>query len=157
MTFPAADLTLRRSEPADLDALIVLAAEYCAADGHDFDDRRVRSGLSPLLDNDRYGTVWVAESSAGLAGYAVATWGWSVEIGGAEAVLDELYVRSRGQGTGTALLTSIVDDCRRHGMRRVFLETERRNDAARRLYARHGFVEDDSIWMSLDLAVGDAG
>jgi GNAT superfamily N-acetyltransferase len=45
----------------------------------------------------------------------------------------------------------MIDDCRRRGARRIFLETERPNESARRLYARHGFTPDDSIWMSLDL------
>jgi len=33
-------------------------------------------------------------------------------------------------------------------VRRIFLETEAPNDAARRLYERHGFVAEDSIWMA---------
>ncbi len=33
----------------------------------------------------------------------------------------------------------------------LFLETERYNEAARRLYRRHGFVDEESVWMSLDL------
>jgi ribosomal protein S18 acetylase RimI-like enzyme len=45
----------------------------------------------------------------------------------------------------------VIDDCRRRGARRIFLETERPNESARRLYARHGFTVDDSIWMSLHL------
>ncbi|MGB0800787.1 MAG: GNAT family N-acetyltransferase, partial [Ilumatobacteraceae bacterium] len=38
--------------------------------------------------------------------------------------------------------------CLERGMRRIFLETEAPNDAARRLYARHGFTAEDSIWMA---------
>jgi ribosomal protein S18 acetylase RimI-like enzyme len=48
------------------------------------------------------------------------------------------------------LIDHLVDDGRRRGLARIFLETETHNTSARRLYARHGFVEDDSIWMSLE-------
>jgi hypothetical protein len=33
----------------------------------------------------------------------------------------------------------------------MFLETERPNTRVRDFYARHGFAEDDSIWMSREL------
>jgi ribosomal protein S18 acetylase RimI-like enzyme len=83
-----------------------------------------------------------------LLGYGVLTWSWSIEIGGPEAVLDELYVRTRNRGIGGRLVEALVAAGREHGMRRIFLETERPNEAARRLYERHGFVTDDSIWMA---------
>ena len=145
------DRTIRPAEPNDLTTLIDLAAEYCAADGHDFDDRTVRAGFEPLLTDERHGIVFVAEVDGRLDAYGVVTWGWSIEVGGADVVLDELYVRTRGHGTGTALLRRLEHECRRRGVKRIFLETELPNEAARRLYAREGFDADTSIWMSKEL------
>ena len=141
-------VVVRRAEPSDLETLVELAAEYCAADGHEFVEAMVRDGFGPLLANDDHGTVWMIDDTDG---YAVVTWGWSIEIGGFEVVFDELYVRTSGQGKGSAALQVVIDDCRRRGAKRIFLETERPNESARRLYARHGFTADDSVWMSLDL------
>lgn len=141
-------ITVRSARPADLDLLVELAAEYCAADGHAFDEPTVRAGFGPLLANDRYGIVRVAEIDGALDGYGVVTWGWSIEIGGLDVVLDELYARTKGRGIGTALLRHLETDCRARGVRRIFLETEAANGAARRLYAREGFTADTSIWMS---------
>lgn len=147
-----ADVHLRRAGPDDLDLLLELNAEYCEADGHEFEPDVSRRGLVPLLEHDRHGGVWLIIDCDGIVdGYLVLAWSWSIEIGGAEAVLDELYVRRQGQGTGGRATTLAIEECRRAGMRRVVLETERPNEAARRLYARHGFAEDDSIWMSLAL------
>jgi GNAT superfamily N-acetyltransferase len=140
---------VRRAGSDDLDTLLVLVAEYCDADGHVFDEGVVRAGLEPLLADDSLGTVWMID---GTDGYAVVTWGWSIEIGGFDVVLDEIYVRTRGAGKGGDALRVIEADCRERGVKRIFLETERRNDAARRLYARHGYVADNSIWMSKELS-----
>jgi GNAT superfamily N-acetyltransferase len=141
-------VAVRRAEPSDLEVLVELAAEYCVADGHDFVESTARSGFEPMLGNDDHGAVWIIDDNDG---YAVVTWSWSIEIGGFEVVLDELYVRTSGRGRGSAALDVVIDDCRRRGARRIFLETERPNESARRLYARHGFKVDDSIWMSLRL------
>jgi ribosomal protein S18 acetylase RimI-like enzyme len=89
--------------------------------------------------------VWI---SGQPAAYAVLTWGWSIEVGGWEAVLDEIYVSARSSGYGAALLRHVVADARSRGVARIFLETERHNTRARTFYARNGFSEDDSIWMS---------
>jgi GNAT superfamily N-acetyltransferase len=143
--------SIRQAVSGDLDALVALGAEYCAADGHRFDADTVRVGFDGLLRDDARGVVLVAELDDLLVGYGAVTWGWSIEIGGLDVVLDELYVRSQGHGIGSALITAIEADCRRRGVRRIFLETERPNEHARRLYARHGWVVDDSIWMSKEL------
>jgi GNAT superfamily N-acetyltransferase len=144
-------VTIRRARPGDLDQLLVLGAEYCAADGHRFDVDTVRAGFAGLLDDDAHGIVLVAADGEHLHGYAVVSWGWSVEIGGLDVVLDELYARTRGQGVGTALIEAVERSCRERGVKRIFLETERPNEGARRLYGRHGYLIDDSIWMSKEL------
>lgn len=143
--------TVRRATLADADRVIELVAEYCAADRHHFDPAVVEGGLAPLLAGDDVGVVWLLEVDGAIDGYVAVTWGWSIEIGGFEVVLDEIYVRTRGAGHGSRLLAALEDDCRRRGARRIFLETERPNADARRLYERHGFVADDSIWMSKEL------
>ena len=143
---------IRRATPDDIEMLIDMNAEYCAAEQVPADPQRARSGLAPLLADDTHGSVHMVLDPAGsVVGYAVVARSWSVEIGGSEVVLDELFVRTRSQGIGGRAIEALASYCRERGVKRIFLETERRNERARTLYARHGFCEDDSIWMSRDL------
>ncbi len=143
--------TVRRATPADLDVVLTLVEEYCAADHHRFDRHVAAAGVAPLLDTDEHGVIWLLEVDGATDGYAAVTWGWSIEIGGRDVVLDEIYVRTRGHGSGGTLLGVLEADCRRRGVKRIVLETERDNDRGRRFYRRHGYVADDSIWMSKEL------
>ena len=137
--------SIRRAVPGDLETLVALHERFCAVDRHPFDAGRATTAFVPLLADDRHGVVWITEDNDA---YAVVTWGWSIEGGGAEAVLDELYVEARGRGTGTTLIEHLLADARARGLARVFLETESANERVRTLYARHGFVTDDSVWTS---------
>lgn len=139
--------TIRRADRADLPTLIELHRSFCAIDRHPFSEPRVRRAFDGLVDDDTHGVVWIIDDP--LA-YAALTWGWSIEAGGSEAVLDEIFVSERGRGVGSALIEHLVTDARRRGVARIFLETESHNERVRGLYARHGFLEDDSIWMSLE-------
>jgi ribosomal protein S18 acetylase RimI-like enzyme len=140
---------IRRAVLADLPVLVELNAEYCSADGHAFDQHLARDGLEPLLVDDTHGSVWMILDHTGtIDGYAVLARSWSVEIGGAEMILDEIYVRTRGTGLGSRAIAELLRECASRRVKRVFLETEPPNDAARRLYERQGFTVEDSIWMS---------
>jgi GNAT superfamily N-acetyltransferase len=140
---------IRRGRVDDLDLLAKFSAEFNEVDGHDHDEARVRAALTPLLRNDELGIVYLFGEPPN--GYAVVTWGYSIESGGRDALLDEIYLRPRGQGLGGAAFEEVLDDLRRRGIPRIFLETERPNTKVRTFYARHGFEEDDSIWMSRKL------
>lgn len=142
-------IRLHRAGAGDLAALLALVREFCAADRHDYDDERVRRALGPLLAGDEHGQVWLASPGGGApCGYAVVTWGWSLESGGREALLDEIYVRKRGGGLGGELLTHAVRAAAAAGASTMFLETEAHNERVRGFYARHGFAAEDSVWMS---------
>ena len=121
-------------------------------DGHVFEPGRVKPALVPLLATDQHGVVHLVEEEGWALGYAIVTWGYSLESGGRDALIDEIYIRDRGSGVGTSLLAAILDDLKARGIPRLTLETEKANEAARRFYERHGFVEEDSVWMSLDLS-----
>ena len=140
-------VTIRRARSGDLPSLVSMAEAYCAADQHAYDEARVRAALQPLLDDSTYGVVLVAQTQSDIVGYAVLTWGYSIESGGVESLLDEIYAARTGVGIGSQLLTACVDAARAHGARTMFLETEAHNDGARRLYARNGFAVEDSVWM----------
>jgi len=62
----------------------------------------------------------------------------------------------QGSGRGRSLLTAVVSEARRQGVRALGLSVSERNLRARRLYERAGFVvagtEGDSLTMRLDLA-----
>jgi GNAT superfamily N-acetyltransferase len=145
---------IRRAGPEDACDLLGLHREFCDLDGHDYDGNRVRRALAPLLSGDHVGQVWLTIGGAppAAAGYAVVTWGWSLESGGREALLDEIYIRARGQGLGRLLLSHAITAAARAGASRMFLETEAHNTRARGFYARSGFQAEDSSWMSRDLS-----
>jgi GNAT superfamily N-acetyltransferase len=140
---------ITRARSQDLPLILAMSAEFNEIDGHAHDESRVRAALAPLLRGDDLGVVFLVGEPP--VGYAVVTWGYSIESGGRDALVDEIYVRPRGEGIGRVALAEVLDDLRARGLSRVLLETERANSRVRAFYARHGFQEDDSIWMSLDL------
>lgn len=140
---------LRRAGTDDLNTLLPLVEELCLVDEHPFDAHRVRRALAPLLEGDALGVVWLIGEAP--SGYAVLTWSYSLESGGRDALLDEIYVRDRGRGEGSRALQAILDDLRSRDITRIFLETENANERARRFYARNGFEIEQSVWMSADV------
>ena len=144
-------MAIRRAGPADVEPLLGLIREFYVVDRHDYDEQHVRTALMPLLADDTLGQVWVLDVDATLAGYAIVTWSWSLESGGRDCILDEIYVRDGGQGRGGALIEHAIGEAERFGARAVFLETEAHNTRVRGFYARHGLVVEDSVWMSADL------
>ncbi|GAB5413963.1 MAG: hypothetical protein Cons2KO_15660 [Congregibacter sp.] len=131
---------------ADEEALLPLIRDFYALEDYPFDEARLRRTLRPLLLSDQHGVVWKIGSP--VSGYAVITWGYSLESAGMEALVDEIYVVQRNQGLGRVLMEHIAEDCRRRGIQRIFLETELQKERVRAFYRREGFAEDDSIWLS---------
>lgn len=144
-------MQVRIAGTQDAVEILRLAREYAQADHHAFDEAHTAGALHPLLVTDAHGVVLVADVGDHLDGYAVLTWGYGLESGGVEALLDEIYVQSRGQGTGTRLLSAVIEYARSHGARTIFLETEAHNDTARAFYRHHGFAVEDSVWMRREL------
>ena len=145
--------TTRRAGPADVEHLVALIKEFYAIDRHSYADERVKAGLVPLLEDDRFGQVWLihAADEDEADGYAVVTWSWSLESGGRDCLLDELYLRTRGTGLGGAALAEITAAAADAGARAMFLETEAHNERVRAFYRRNGFVTEQSVWMSRSL------
>lgn len=140
-------MSVRRAIASDIDALVRLGQLYCAADKVEWIPERARRGFLGLLSDDTNGVVLVSEQHGAVVGYAVLTWGWSIECGGRESLLDEMFIEHPGRGLGSELLEAVVVAAQRHGAARVFLETEAGNESAREFWLKRGFELEDSVWL----------
>jgi ribosomal protein S18 acetylase RimI-like enzyme len=145
----------RLATPADLEALLALQRAYYAEAGYRFDPTRARTALAGLLGDRSLGLVWAAADAGGApVAYAVLTLGYSLEYGGRDAFLDELYVApaERRRGLARAALAAIEAGARALAVRELHLEVERSLAGARALYRRAGFADHDRLLMSKALA-----
>jgi len=140
---------IRQAVPADLEALLSLLTGFSKEAGTNFGREHLLAGLQPMLNNQELGLVFVAELDNVLVGYAVIGWGWGIESGGKEALIDEVFVLNsyRNQGIGAKILTAVIAELRKHNTKAVFLETEAQNPNSRKLYQNLGFEAEDSVWM----------
>ena len=91
-----------------------------------------------------------AGAAASLLGYLAVTFGWSLEWGGRDAFVDELYLAPshRGGGIGRTAIALAEDACRAAGVRALHLEVERENARGRALYARAGFADTERLLLT---------
>jgi GNAT superfamily N-acetyltransferase len=141
---------IRPAEPLDLERLLPLVRTFWSFEKLPFESVNVGGVLGTLLANPSLGRVFVAESAETLVGYLVLTFGYSLEHGGRDALVDELFVQPdlRSSGLGTRLVESAVQTCREHGMVRLHLEVDRTNPRAEKLYGRLGFAANDRFLLT---------
>lgn len=136
---------LHLAGPDDIDRLLPLVAAFHAEQGIEQGDDTRRTALKPLLDGSPHGAVYIIGPARAPIGYIVLTFGWSLEFGGLDGFVDELWVRPavRGRGIATEVLTELPRALAGAGLTALHLEVDRDNAAARRLYARSGFQPRD--------------
>lgn len=97
---------IRPAGEKDQETLQEMRRSFCAEDPFPFDPEASGQALARLLARPEQGGVLLAEADGKAAGYAVWTLGFSLEFGGRDALLDELYVcpTERRRGLGAALV-----------------------------------------------------
>ncbi len=135
----SAALHLARAE--HLDPVLALVTAFHEEEGIQQDDATRRAALSPLLEGSPYGAVYIIGPTRAPIGYVVITFGWSVEFGGMDGFVDEIYIRPRvrGRGIATEVLLDLPKALAGAGLTALHLEVDRDNPTAQRLYARTGF------------------
>ncbi len=148
----SAALTL--GAPDHLEKLVALVTAFHAEAGIEMSDEARRNGVAPLLDGIPHGAAYLIGPPRAPIGYIVITFGWSVEFGGLDAIIDELYIRPgvRGRGIASEALIALPRALAGGGLRAIHLEVDRTNAAAVKLYRRAGFRERDQyMFMSKSL------
>ncbi|MCI0533886.1 MAG: GNAT family N-acetyltransferase [Verrucomicrobiales bacterium] len=145
---------MRRAKPDDVPQLVTMMDEFYAEGGYPLNQPRAAAAFTALLADDRLGCVFLIQAGDQDVGYVVVTLCFSMEYGGPNAFVDDLFVRRpfRGSGLGTAALLEVRAFCAQRGVRAIHVETGRDNTTAQAVYRRVGFTHTDRELLTLKLA-----
>jgi ribosomal protein S18 acetylase RimI-like enzyme len=109
------------------------------------DDRH--AALAPLLGGVPHGAIYLIGPPRAPIGYIIVTFGWSVEFGGLDGFVDELYVRPavRNRGIATETLQVLPVALADAGLRALHLEVARDAAKVQDLYRKCGFADRDDM------------
>lgn len=141
--------------PDDLERLESLVARFHEEAGIQSDQEHRHNALAPLLDGSPLGAAYLLGPVRAPVGYIVITFGWSLEFGGMDGFVDEIYIRPsvRGRGLASEALFSLSRALRDAGLRALHLEVRRDDADTQRLYQKNGFaLRDAYALMSKTLA-----
>ncbi|CRL13893.1 GNAT family N-acetyltransferase [Phaeobacter italicus] len=138
---------LHLARPEDLDRVLDLVAAFHGEMGITSDDATRRAGVEPLLAGMPYGAIYLIGPTRAPVGYIVVTFSWSVEFGGMDGYIDELFIRPpvRGRGIATEVLFALPRTLAEAGITALHLEVSQENEKARSLYARARFQPNSDI------------
>ena len=146
----SADVSFRHLEVADCETALRLMRAYYAEDEHEFVPERAAAALNEIATGNALARLWLIFLDEDIVGYVCIALGFSLEVGGNEFFLDELFVdpEARGKGLGRAALDFVEGESRKLGARRICLEVEHHNVTAREIYLARDYHEHDRHLMS---------
>jgi ribosomal protein S18 acetylase RimI-like enzyme len=154
--------TTRHATLDDIPALVELMREFYAEADYSLDKQWAAAGFSALMRDESRGAVWLIFHDSEPAGYVVLTVRFSMEYGGLDAFIDDLFIRPayRRQGLGRAALRALFDECDRRQVLAVHVEVGRDNVGAQALYRSYGLEPQSDrrqmLTVRLDDHSGDA-
>ena len=131
---------VRSAANNDIPVLVELMREFYVGSKYSLDgDWAVRSFNQLFQSTDR-GAAWISFLGSDPAGYVVLTTRHSMEVGGLDGFVDDLFVRPafRRHGVGTSLLTELFRECSKRRVLAVHVEVGSDNAAAQALCRRFG-------------------
>jgi len=150
--------TIRSAVTGDIPLLVDLMEEFHGESGRPLDRAWAAAGFSALLGDNSLGAVWIASSEGRPGGYVVLTLRFTMEFGGLDAFIDDLYVRPscRRRGMGQALLGALFSDCEKRGALAVHVEAGHDNLPALGLYGSRGMRAgtDGRLMLTVELGRG---
>jgi len=127
--------------PEHLKVLLPLVAAFHKEEGITSTPEDRQAALQPLLEGIPHGAAYLIGPARSPIGYIVISFGWSVEFGGLDGLIDELYIRRavRGRGIASSVLSNLPRALAGAGLKALHLEVATDNGAAANLYRKNGF------------------
>jgi len=145
-------INLRPATASDSSLLVDLMDEFYRESEYSLDREWAVAAFSALLADAQRGGAWLALVDEVPVGYVVLTTRFSMEYGGLDGFVDDLFVRPafRCQGVGSELLTTLAREGERRGLRALHVETSADSPAAR-LYQRLGWQNRQRLLLTKPL------
>ena len=136
---------LVRATLAELDRLLPMVAAFHEEMGIEQSEEARKRALMPLLEGSPYGEIHLAGPVRAPVGYCILTLGWSVEFGGRDGFIDEIFIRKpvRNRGIGSDILRALPDLAKAAGLIALHLEVDREDTSTRALYEKMRFQPRD--------------
>jgi GNAT superfamily N-acetyltransferase len=134
--------TTRAARAADIPTLVGLMEAFYAESGYPLDRAWAARSFGALIGDPARGGAWLLQDGGQPAGYVVLTVRHSMEHGGLDGFVDDLFTQPahRRRGLARAGLEALVADARRRGVLAVHVEVGVDNAPARTLYAAFGLA-----------------
>ncbi|MBU2982785.1 GNAT family N-acetyltransferase [Lentibacter algarum] len=125
----------------DLEKLLPLVEGFHAHQGIEMSYEARLGALQPLLEGIPQGVCYLIGPRKAPVGYIVVSFGYSVEMGGIDGMIDEFFIREkvRKRGMGSEVLMTLLPALREHGVKALHLEVDRADEGVQRLYRKAGF------------------
>lgn len=141
-------------------ALLPLVRAYHEFEQIGLSEQQRRDAVLPLLGLDsQAGRIWLIFTSQKVVGYVALCFGYSIEFGGRDAFIDELFLveSARGQGIGKQVLDFVIRQATSLNIAALHLEVAHTNDRAKRLYSQAGFSARDRYHLMTFKVASDYG
>lgn len=137
-----ATVSLQTAAAADLERVLPMVRAAHALEGVQQSEAARRAAVAALLADGGPGRIWLLRLDDETIGYAAVCFGYSIEFGGRDGFVDEVFILPpyRGRGHGRDALAQLLQAARALGVRALHLEVARDNEAAQRLYRSAGFA-----------------
>ncbi|MEO0379092.1 MAG: GNAT family N-acetyltransferase, partial [Pseudomonadota bacterium] len=113
------------------DRLMPLVTAFHAEAGIETDEATRAEGLRPLLEGSPLGAAYLIGPPRAPIGYIAVSFGWSLEFGGMDGFVDELFIRPgvRGRGVASEVLLTLPRALADVGLKALHLEVNAQDTA----------------------------
>ena len=142
--------SFRIATESDANLILGMMREYYAFDHHPFDLDKASAALTGLLRDPSLGHAWLIRAGDNVVGYIVLTFGYSLELLGRDAFVDEFFIAEnlRGRGWGRKTMEFVEEAALALGVHAIHLEVTRHNSRAQKFYPKLGFQDREHHLMS---------
>jgi GNAT superfamily N-acetyltransferase len=127
--------------------------EYYQIEKKEFDRANSISAIKLLFKHPEFGSLWMIKRGGISIGYFCLAYNYSLDIGGRDCFLDEIYIEEqhRRLGIGTLILEQISDFLRKNEFKGIHLLVYDFNAPAIHFYEKLGFIPEHGKFMTLNL------
>ena len=135
-------ITFKPLQYSDVDVITKMMQEFYAIDDYSIDVDLSKKLFEEFIENESLGKSYLIYNNIEIVGYAIMTFIFSFEYKGRMAFFEELFINksARGLGIGKLAIDFIKLEAEKSNIKMMYLEVEKHNEIAQKLYLANDFV-----------------